>query len=188
MLDLFGVFSVLLLVLANAYFVAAEYALVTVRWTRIEELIERGHYAAGAVRWAIEHKDETIALLFIPPLLAFARLTRPLVVLMRASGNFVVRLMRLPPPSPEQAVHSVEELDMLVEETREAGVIPPDQASYVRNVFELSDKRVCDIMVPREKVVTLSLAASEDEVLATARDTAHTRMPVWEGDPNNIVG
>ena len=85
-------------------------------------------------------------------------------------------------------VHSVDELSMLVGETEEAGIIPSDQASYVRNVFELSDKKVRDAMVPREKVVTLSLAASEDEVLEIARETAHTRMPVWEDQPDNIVG
>jgi CBS domain containing-hemolysin-like protein len=36
--------------------------------------------------------------------------------------------------------------------------------------------------------VTLSLEASEEEILETARDSAHTRMPVWEGNPENIVG
>jgi len=77
---------------------------------------------------------------------------------------------------------------MLVEETEEAGVMPADQASYLRNVFRLSDKRVVDIMVPRERVVMLSLNASEAEVLETARETAHTRMPVWEGEPDRIVG
>ena len=66
--------------------------------------------------------------------------------------------------------------------------MPEDQASYVRNVFRLSDKRVRDVMVPREKVVTLSLGASQEEILETARRTAHTRMPVWEGEPDNIVG
>jgi CBS domain containing-hemolysin-like protein len=265
MIDTFGILSILLLVAANAYFVAAEYSLVTVRWTRIEELAERGSYGAAAVKYAIEHRDmviaavqlgitltslglgwigepamahqlqpvfmsigipwsvgvahgvsiavaflvitdlhvelgelapkavaleraESVAVLFIPPLLAFARLTRPLVVLMRASGAGVVRLLRVPPPPAEQSVHSVEELDMLVEETEEAGVIPPDQASYLRKVFELSDKTVRDIMVPREKVVVLPLSASEEQVLETARDTAHTRMPVWDEDPDHIVG
>ena len=43
-------------------------------------------------------------------------------------------------------------------------------------------------MLPRDKVVTVSINASEDEVLATARDTAHTRIPVWEGTPDHIVG
>jgi CBS domain containing-hemolysin-like protein len=37
-------------------------------------------------------------------------------------------------------------------------------------------------------VATLSLNASEDEVLEVVRETAHTRMPVWEGNPDNIVG
>ena len=77
---------------------------------------------------------------------------------------------------------------MLVEETEQAGGIAADQASYVRNVFRLSDKKVRDAMVPRERVVTLSLHASEEQVLETARETAHTRMPVWEDDPDRIVG
>jgi CBS domain containing-hemolysin-like protein len=77
---------------------------------------------------------------------------------------------------------------MLVEETAEAGMIASDQAEYVRNVFRLSGKRVRDVMVPRDRVVTLSLNASPEEVLATCRETAHTRMPVWEGQPDNIVG
>src|SRR5438093_13556742 len=77
---------------------------------------------------------------------------------------------------------------MLVEETREAGVIPEDQASYMRNVLLISDKKVREVMVPREKVVTVSLSANEEEVLGTARVTAHTRMPVWDGNPDNIVG
>jgi len=75
-----------------------------------------------------------------------------------------------------------------VEETEEAGVLSEDQASYLQNVFRLSDKRVRDVMIPREKVVTLSLNASPDAILETARAGAHTRMPVWEDDPDNVVG
>jgi CBS domain containing-hemolysin-like protein len=85
-------------------------------------------------------------------------------------------------------VHSPEEIDMLIEEGQEAGVIQADEATYARNVFELSDKTVRDIMVPRERVVTVSITATEDEILATSRETGHTRMPVWEGSPDNIVG
>jgi CBS domain containing-hemolysin-like protein len=100
----------------------------------------------------------------------------------------VVRWLRLPAPPIHQTVHSADELTMLVEESQEAGAITPDEASYARNVFELSEKTIGEVMAPREKVVTLSLAASEEEILATARDTAHTRMPVWEDTPENIVG
>jgi CBS domain containing-hemolysin-like protein len=85
-------------------------------------------------------------------------------------------------------VHSPDEIDMLIEEGQEAGVIQPDEATYARAVFELSDKTVGDIMVPREKVVTVALSATEEDILETSRETAHTRMPVWEGTPDNIVG
>jgi putative hemolysin len=257
--------GVAVLVLANGYFVAAEFALVTVRWTRIEQLVAEGRFGAKAVNQALERlndaiaacqvgitfaslglgwigepalahliepwfhavppvwgyalshaiavvvaylgltylhvvvgeqapkalalqRAEDVALLVTGPLLTFGRAFRPFIRLIGTSSNWVVRLLRLPPQPAEQVVHSVEELQMLVKETEEAGVIPEEQASYVRNVFRLSDKRVRDIMVPREKVVTIPVTASEDDVLATARETAHTRLPVWEGTQDNIVG
>ena len=264
-IDIVGLVSITLLVLLNGFFVAAEYSLVTVRWTRIEELIGLRRLGALAAREAKEHLDSAIAaaqlgvtfaslglgwmgepsiahliepffqglpgplslvvrhglavgiaFLFIAylhvvlgelapkaialqraedvalwvagPLLAFGRFFRPLTWAMKTSGRWVVRMLRLPPMPDSRIVHSVKELHMLIEETEEAGVMPADQASYVRNVFRLSDKRVKDVMIPRERVVTLSLAASEEEVLETARESAHTRMPVWEGKPDRIVG
>jgi magnesium and cobalt exporter, CNNM family len=257
--------AVAVLVLANGYFVAAEFALVTVRWTRVEQLVAEGRFGAKAVNEALERlsdaiaacqvgitfaslglgwigepalahliepwfhgvppvwgytlshgiavvvaylaltylhvvlgeqapkalalqRSEDVALFVTGPLLAFGRAFRPFIRLIGSSSNAAVRLLRLPPQPAEQAVHSVEELQMLVQETEEAGVIPEDQASYVRNVFRLSDKQVRDIMVPREKVVTIPVTASEEDVLATARETAHTRLPVWEGTQDNIVG
>jgi CBS domain containing-hemolysin-like protein len=119
---------------------------------------------------------------------AFARVARPFIVVIRISSTSVMRSLRLPPLPPSKMVHSVDELRMLVEETREAGVIAEDQAVYVRNVLQISDKRVRETMVPREKVVTIPVNANEEDALATARVTAHTRMPVWEGNPDNIVG
>ena len=265
MADSFGLLAILLLVILNGSFVAAEYALVTVRWTRIEELVAQNVLGARAVQHAIEHMEEMIAatqlgitlcslgvgwlgepavahmvlgwvaplhlpwsalvahgvaiglaflvityfhvvlgelapkaialqsaeavaLVLTTPLLAFARVFGPLSMVMRRSGRLVVRLLRVPEATPEQSVHSSEEIDRLVEEGEEAGVIPAEEAEFVRAVFELSDKRVRDVMVPREKVVTLALNATEEEILDTSRETAHTRMPVWENVPDNIVG
>ena len=263
--DLIRLSAVPILVGLNGFFVAAEFSLVTVRWTRVDQLVEEGKFGAIAVREAVERLDdaiaatqlgitcaslalgwigepalahliepvfhalpgfwgpaathavavtiafatitflhvvlgelapkaialqraEDVALLVAGPLLAFGRVTRPFLKVMNGSGNWVVRMLRLPPLTARHTVHSVDELSMLINETREAGAIPEDQASYVRNVFELADKTVRDVMVPREKVVTIPVHASEEEVLELARDTAHTRMPVWEGDANNIVG
>jgi putative hemolysin len=76
----------------------------------------------------------------------------------------------------------------LIEETRRAGVLPRDQAEYVRNVFRLPAKKVRDCMVPRERMATLELSMPEDKILEAVRDGAHTRMPVYDSHPDNVVG
>jgi putative hemolysin len=265
LVDVARLIGVFVLVGLNGYFVAAEFALVSVRWTRVEQLVEQNKFGAKAVHEAIENLDdaiaatqlgitfaslalgwlgepalahlieplfrglnppwdaaithgiavafafmiitylhvvlgelapkaialqraEDVALVVTGPLLVFGRVFRPFIHFMNTSGARVVTLLRLPPIAPHKDVHSVQELEMLVEETEEAGIIPQDQASYVQNVFRLTNKTVRDVMVPRDKVVTLSLHASPDAVLEVARETAHTRMPVWEGEPDNVVG
>ena len=61
LLDALRISGVLLMVALNAFFVAAEFALVTVRWTRVEELVSEGRFGATAVRQAIENLNDTIA-------------------------------------------------------------------------------------------------------------------------------
>jgi putative hemolysin len=265
LVDSLSLVAVLLLIALNGFFVSAEFALVTVRWTRVEELVSRGRFGAKSVKLAVENLDdaiaatqvgitfaslalgwigepalarllepvfgglphawgtvathgaavtlayllltylhvvlgeqapklvaiqraEDVALIVTGPLMAFSRATRPFIRAVGSSSDLVVRMLRLPPPQAEQEVHSMQELGMLVDETAEAGIMPSEQAEYVRNVFRLSGKRVRDVMLARDRVVALSLNASSEEVLAICRETAHTRMPVWEGNPDNIVG
>jgi CBS domain containing-hemolysin-like protein len=85
-------------------------------------------------------------------------------------------------------VHSVEELALLIEDTEEAGILAPDQAEFVQNVFRMSNKKVRDCLVPADKMATLELNTPPDKVLQAARTGAHTRMPVYEGTLDNIVG
>ena len=265
MWDSLGILLIPILVGLNGFFVAVEFALVSVRWTRIEQLVEDNVLGAKAVAGAVENLNdslasiqlgitftslalgwvgepalehylhpffqslpapwdagvttaiaigfsfliitylhivlgelvpraiaiehaERVALWLATPMIIWREITRPLVFVMRISGNSVIRLFRLPEPRPEQQVHSAEEIEMLVEEGEEAGVIEADEAKYVRAVFELTDKKVRDVMVPRDKVVTLSLRATEEDILEIAREYAHTRMPVWENDHDDIVG
>jgi CBS domain containing-hemolysin-like protein len=144
-----------------------------------------GELAPKAV--ALQRADD-VAVLVAAPLLVFGRIFRPFIRVMNGAGNWVVRQMRLPPVKMHSQVHSPEEIDMLIEEGQEAGVIQPDEAEYARAVFELSDKKVRDVMVPRERVVTIWRHARPEDILETARMSAHTRMPVWDGEPDRVVG
>lgn len=262
--DVIGLLIVPVLVGLNGFFVAAEFALVAVRRTRIEHLISRGIRGAGQVLAAIDHLDRTIAatqlgitlssialgwvaeraladlaagafhalpapldviathsvaagvafalvtflhvvfgellpktlalqspdrvaLWVAGPLRLFEIVMRPVIFLMNGTGNTVVRLLGFR-PSSEHLVHSVEELALLVEDTEEAGILDPEQAELVQNVFRLTNKRVRDCMVPREKMAVLELSMPPEKVLEAVRSGAHTRMPVYAGTLDNVVG
>jgi CBS domain containing-hemolysin-like protein len=136
---------------------------------------------------ALQLTDRT-AILLAAPLLVFTRLTRPLTLLISGTANAIVRLLGYEPARGEEMVHSVEELALLIEDTEEAGLLQADQAEFVQNVFRLSNKRVRDCLVPRDKMAALELNTPPDKVLEAVRQGAHTRMPVYLGDLDNIVG
>jgi putative hemolysin len=260
-----GLLAVPALVVLNGLFVAAEFALVSVRKTRVEEMVGKGVAGARAVEAALAKLDRSIAatqlgitlasiglgfvgepslaalfrhwthdlpagwsgpvahtaatvlafllitylhvvfgelipkaaaiqtadrtaLWLARPLTAFAQLARPLIALMNGTGNAILRCFGLKSATAEEMVHSVEELMLLIEDTEEAGILDPDQADFVQNIFQLSDKRVADCLVPRDKMAALELNTPPDKVLEAVRTGAHTRMPVYEQDPDNIVG
>jgi CBS domain containing-hemolysin-like protein len=131
---------------------------------------------------------DRVALLLAAPLVMFTRLTRPLTVLMSVTAHVVLRLLGYTSSRGEQMVHSVEELSLLIEDTEEAGILEPDQAEFVQNVFRLSGKCVRDCLVPRDKIATLELNTPSEKVLEAVRNGAHTRMPVYDGSLDNIVG
>jgi CBS domain containing-hemolysin-like protein len=262
----FGLPAIPVLVVVNGLFVAAEFALVAVRKTRVEELVNQKVKGAKAVAAALHRLDRTIAAtqlgvtlasiglgfvgepalaallsplfhwLFGPtlhgiithtvatvlafllitflhvvfgelipksmalqdaddaalwlsrPLNVFARLCRPLLLLMSATSNAVLRAFGFRAMSGEEDVHSIEELLLLIEDTEEAGVLDADQADLVENVFRLSNKRVGQCMVPRDKMAALELSTPPDKIMEAVRSGAHTRMPVYEGTPDNVVG
>ncbi len=136
---------------------------------------------------ALQLTDRT-AIWLSAPLLVFTRLTRPLTLLISGTANAIVRLLGFEPARGEEMVHSVEELALLIEDTEEAGILKPDQAEFVQNVFRLSGKRVRDCLVPRDKMAALELNTPPDKVLEAVRQGAHTRMPVYLGELDNIVG
>src|SRR5262249_16872843 len=136
---------------------------------------------------ALQKPDGT-ALWVAGPLVLFGKVTRPLIVLMNGTGNAILRLGGFRAASSAELAHSIEELALLIEDTQEAGILAPVQATVVQKAFHLSDKRVRDCMVPRDKMAVLELNAAPDKVLEAVRNGAHTRMPVYEESLDNIVG
>jgi len=136
---------------------------------------------------AIQDPDKVV-LFLAGPMDWFFFFAKPLVLWMNQTGNFVLKTIGFKNPGGHAHAHSVEELLMIVEDTEEAGVIQSDQADVLENVFRLSGKTVADCMVPVTKMNALELNMAAGTVLDGLRDRAHTRLPVYEGSIDNIVG
>jgi CBS domain containing-hemolysin-like protein len=144
-----------------------------------------GELAPKAI--ALDHPGR-VALFCARPLLIFGRVFRIVLVLMNGAGNALVRTLGVQPAGHGQAVHSPEELSMLVSEARAAGKIRPYAGRILGNVFRLSRTRVRDVMVPRSAVLAIDRSIATDELLDLLRESGFTRLPVYDGELDDVVG
>ena len=258
---LLEILIILLLVLVNGIFVAAEIALVTVRRTRIRQLTEEGDERARRVRRMVEQPGRLLATIqlgitfvgflaaafagasiarevadgirgigplagsadvlalllvtlvvslvtivlgeLVPKTLALAHAERyaltlawpidvlgtvltPLVWLLSAITHRVARLLGVRGVSDE-AITS-EELRILVERGGEQGTIEAEEEQMIGGVLELGERHVHEVMVARVDIAALSVDAPLDQIVETIVREGHSRIPVYDGNIDNVVG
>src|SRR5579863_1918842 len=263
---LLRIFLILLLVAANAFFAAAEFALVSVRDTRIQQLIESGRIGARIVQRLHQNLDEVvngvqlgitmvsltlgwigepmvaslvgslpivqrlphvaiyahtiaiaiaftlitymhvilgelvpktlalqraeqIALAVAAPMEAFLTITRPVLFFMRRSGGLVLRLFGAQ-PTRRGAVHSPDELKLIVTASRQFGQIPEFQEEMIHSAIELDSITVREVMVARPDIFSLPSDLQLDDALVRVVEGQHSRIPVYDPlrGPEHIVG
>jgi CBS domain containing-hemolysin-like protein len=129
-----------------------------------------------------------VALVCARPLLVFGRIFRPVLVLMNGAGNALVRAFGVKPAGQAQSVHSPDELSLLVSESRAAGAIHAYPGRILGNVFRLTRTRVRDVMIPREEMIAVPSKIDPEDLLDLLRESGFTRLPVYEGSLDHIVG
>jgi CBS domain containing-hemolysin-like protein len=129
-----------------------------------------------------------VALACAQPLLLFGRVFRPVLRVMNGTGNALVHMLGVKTLGQAHAVHSPEELSLLVSESRAAGAIRPYTGRILGNVFRISRRTVRDVMVPRERVLAVDRRIALEELIELLRETGYTRIPVYDGNPDRVVG
>jgi putative hemolysin len=264
---LLRVLLILLLVAANAFFAAAEFSLVSIRDTRIQQLIASGRTGARIVQRLHLHLDEVvngvqlgitmvsltlgwigepmvaslvgnirflhdmphaavyahgiaiaiafslitylhvllgelvpktlalqraeqIALAVAGPMEGFLTLTRPVLFFMRESGSMVLRLFGARETRRGGAVHSPDELKLIVTASRQLGAIPESQEEMIHNAIELDSITVREVMVARPDIFSLPSDLTLDEALNRVVEGQHSRIPIYDPQrgPEHIVG
>src|SRR2546425_5318628 len=257
--------GLLALVFANGFFVAAEFSIVTVRKTRIDQLIAEGHRSAGAVRRAVSAPDRYIAatqlgitmaalglgwlaepalasifepaLYFLPahlavttahsiavaiafaiitaaeiifgeltpkwialerpeatamwlvkPLELFMRVMSPFIRVVHGTAQAVIKVLGFSGADHRAMVHSEEELKMLVTASQEAGVLEEQEEQMLHRVFGFADLTAGQEMIPRTELVAVPAATPVPELVERIAAGRHSRLPVYRGDLDDVVG
>jgi CBS domain containing-hemolysin-like protein len=258
---------VLLLILLNGLYVASEFAIIGVRPTQMEELVNEGNSQAQKVLDVLESRPRqdqyiataqlgiTIASLglamygeptishfieaylvglfgltesvangigyflalglltylhvvvgeMVPKTLALMEgtnatlvLTRPMQIsqsilkipvrFLNSIGALLLKLFRVPPAHGQSRLLAPEELELIVVESAEGGLIEEDAEEMIRNIFDFSDRTVGQVMTPRIKVQAIPLALPRDQLLDLVAESRHSRFPVYDGDLDHIIG
>lgn len=257
--------AVLALVLANAFFVAAEFALVAVRRSRIEELAGRGDRKAQRVQRAQENLDRSIsgtqlgitlaslglgwigepalagliegsfailpdpmsviathaaavaiafalitflhivlgelvpksAALMRPetvsrwvsgPLNLFNLLVSPMIFVLNGTAQIILRVLGGGRLSASQMVHSPEEIEILLRQSRAEGVVELDEEAMIHGVFELTHTVAREVMTPRPDIIAFPEDTKLEEVLTTAAESGFSRFPVFRESIDDVAG
>ncbi len=119
-------------------------------------------------------------------LLPLMTLMSPVVAMVNAVTNRLSRLLGFDPKKEAYEHVSADELRTIV--TDAGQLIPARHRELLINIMDLVQVSVDDIMVPRNEVYGINLDDSDQEILLKIQSTAHTRLPVWRNDINNIIG
>jgi len=132
-------------------------------------------------------KADRLAALTAPPLLLFYKATIAFVVVIERSANAITRVLHLK-GGGHGTVQTAEELKLIVSGSRGLGYLPEAQEDMIHRVLDLDAISVREIMVPRHDIVSIASDATLDEVLHTMIKQKHSRLPVYEGTPEKVVG
>jgi putative hemolysin len=127
-----------------------------------------------------------VLLLLVFPLDLITWLTRPLVAVL----FFLTRIIAAPfGANPQEGtLISEEDIKALIDTGEAQGVLEVEERDMIRSVFALGDKKVHEVMVPRTDIVGIDVNTSAQEVLDTVVSARHSRIPVYEGSPDQIIG
>lgn len=114
------------------------------------------------------------------------RASYPLVWFVNLFVTSLLRLLRLKPSSNEAIALTTEELRSIVLES--SHFLPGAHREILVNLLDLEHITVEDIMTPRGEFESINISAPIDEITDKLATSFHTRLPIYEGDPGNIIG
>ena len=136
---------------------------------------------------SIQKAEDTVLLLALP-MRVFYVLCFPIVTVMNGISNFFLHLAGFSSASEAEQTHSPEELRMLIVDSSRGGQLEESEGRMLGNIFSFYKKMAKDIMVHRMDVSALDVAEGAAGAKQMARESGHTRFPLYEDSRDNIIG
>lgn len=130
---------------------------------------------------------EKISLYVAKPMDLFMNISKPFVWVLNVACNGILKLFRVPVNSA-RVVHTIEDLDLLVDTSYDEGVLNETEKDMLHNVFKFSDLTAREVMIPRTDMICVPLEMPLEELNKLATENQYTRYPVYEGDIDHITG
>jgi len=131
--------------------------------------------------------SERLACIAARPIHGLSRAAGPLVKLLTVSTDAILWLFGQS-GGAQEAFISEEEVKHMVREGAEHGIFDEAERELIHSVFEFTDTSVREVMVPRSEVHSIDATTPPAEILATLVETGFSRMPVFQGDLDHIIG
>jgi putative hemolysin len=170
-------FSVIFL--AHSLAVACAFALLSALHVVIGELVPKTVSLA---------RPERIALLVAVPFRWFLNTFSVVINLLDGVSSAIVRALGVSVAPAHGVAHSTEELQIQIQQARERGLLAPGEEKFILSAIELSQIQVREIMVPRPDMHTLPIESTLDEVMRAFATTQRSRIPVYRGSLDHILG
>lgn len=129
---------------------------------------------------------EQVASRMAPMMRMIARVAAPLVWLLDKSGKMVLGLLGQSGTRPTTV--SDEEVRLIIAEAESAGAMNPAESQMIAGVMRIADRTARGLMTPRHEVETLDIDDTKSILLQNLSDFNRSRLPVWEGDVDNVIG
>jgi CBS domain containing-hemolysin-like protein len=166
-------------VLIHAVSLAIAFLFLTVLHVVLGELVPKSMSLQRA---------ERVALLVAPPFQWYLEMFRPAISLLDGMSRWVLSGLGFSGSTSHTQVHSAEELQIQIQQARERGLLRSDEEKFILGAIELDQMQVRELMVPRPDVHFVTADASLDDVMRVFVTTQRSRIPVFEGASEQVLG
>ena len=133
-------------------------------------------------------RAERVALMIARPFSWFLKTFRWAIDLLEGVSGAIVKALGVSEPHVPSAAHSTEELQIQIQQARERGLLAPGEEKFIVSAIELGQVQVREIMVPRPDMHMVGVESTLDEVLRAFATTQRSRIPVYRGTEDQILG